>query len=157
MNFRDEGAGIKVLPIVYVILFSAMMYVSSKLFTGYAYTLDYVWMLSAVMFVSGVVIIAISGLQFRKSSTTVNPLTPEKTSSLVVTGLYAYSRNPMYVGFFLFLLSFGILLENFVALVFLPLFIMVINRVQIRPEEKTLEMIFGDEYRRYMESVRRWI
>jgi len=148
---------IKVLPIAYVILFGIMMYVSSELFPSYAFELENAWFLSTVVFFLGVSITAISGLQFRKSSTTVNPLTPEKTSCLVVTGIYRFSRNPMYVGFFLFLFSVSIYLTNVVTLFFLPLFSLIINKFQIQPEEKVLETIFGDEYRQYLKSVRRWV
>ena len=133
------------------------MYVSAALFPTFAFELDNAWFLSAAVFFLGIAIIAISGIQFRKASTTVNPLTPEKTSSLVVTGIYGFSRNPMYVGFFLFLLSVSIFLANVVTLVFLPLFVLIMNRYQIQPEEKVLETIFGDKYRQYLDSVRRWL
>jgi len=133
------------------------MYLSAEQLPGYRFELGSTWLLSVTIFLLGVAVIAISGLQFRKASTTVNPLTPEKSSALVVTGLYRISRNPMYIGFFLFLLSICIYLANIVTLVFLPLFVLVINRFQIQPEEKVLETIFGDEYRQYSNRVRRWI
>jgi len=133
------------------------MYVSSEFLPGYSYDLGNAWLLSIAVFVLGAAIIVIGGLQFRRASTTVNPFTPEKTTSLVVTGLYGFSRNPMYVGFFLLLLAVAIFLENTITLIFLPLFVLVINRFQIRQEEKILETIFGVEYRQYVKRVRRWI
>lgn len=133
------------------------MYASSIMFPGFSYGLKHGWVVSLFVCILGLTIIGISGMQFRQASTTVNPLTPDKTNTLVVTGIYAYSRNPMYVGFFLFLVSVEILIANFVALIFLPLFIVVINRLQIQPEEKALERMFGDEYRQYLKDVRRWI
>ena len=152
-----ERSTIKLLPIVYVVLFGVLMYVSSVIFPGFAFELEYSLFIALGVFLFGVAIVALGGLQFRRASTTVNPFTPEKTSSLVVTGIYRFSRNPMYVGFFLFLLAISILIANVVTLVFLPLFVLTINRFQIRPEEQVLETIFGDEYRQYLKSVRRWI
>jgi len=147
----------KVLPIIYVLIFGVLMFVSSEAFPAYDYNLKYSWLASPIAFIIGMVIIGISGYQFRKVSTTVNPLTPDKTSKLVVMGLYRYSRNPMYVGFLLFLISAELLITNYVSLILLPLFIVVINRMQIQPEEKVLEELFGDEYRLYLKKVRRWL
>jgi len=95
------------LPILSVALFSGLMfYLGSQTeiveFEGQT-------ALSVLLFTAGLVLIAMAGRLFRKASTTVNPLTPEKTSKLVTSGLYRFSRNPMYVGFWLWLLAVFVL------------------------------------------------
>lgn len=96
-------------------------------------------------------------LAFRRSGTTVNPLQPDRSSSLVASGIYTLSRNPMYLGFLMLLTAWGIYLSNAVALVFLPVFILYMNRFQIEPEERALTSRFGQEFVEYTRRVRRWL
>ena len=94
---------------------------------------------------------------FKKAHTTVNPLNPEACSTLVDTGIYRYSRNPMYLALLLALAGWGIFLGNFYALVLTIAFVLYMNRFQIRPEEKALEALFGTGFLEYRRSVRRWL
>ena len=96
-------------------------------------------------------------LAFRKARTTVNPLRPERASSLVLTGVYRISRNPMYVGMALALLSWAVYLASPLALLGPALFVAYITRFQIKPEEQALLAKFGRPYEQYMARVRRWI
>ena len=112
---------------------------------------------SIIIIILGVLIVLIGGYQFKKNSTTVNPLVPEDSSKLVTSGFYNFSRNPMYIGFLLFLFAWALFLGSLFALLFLPIFVLVINVVQIVPEEKILGEKFGDEYRKYISRVRRWV
>jgi len=89
--------------------------------------------------------------------TTVNPMKPESSSALVRSGIYAWSRNPMYVGFLLILIAWAILLSNATAFVFLPGFLLYMNRFQIEPEERALFSTFGQHFTAYAARVRRWI
>ncbi len=94
---------------------------------------------------------------FRTAGTTVDPRYPEKASRLVVSGIYRYSRNPMYLGLLCLLIAWAFYLSNLLGFACLPLFVLGMNRLQIRLEEKAMEKQFGDEYRAYRKSVRRWI
>lgn len=105
----------------------------------------------------GLVILLVSGYQFRKASTTVHPLKPDESSSLVTSGIYRFSRNPMYIGFLLLLLAWGLILGSALAFLVLPFFIVLITNVQITPEESVLLKRFGEEYINYKKKVRRWI
>ena len=79
-------------------------------------------------------------------------------SSCVVTwGVYSITRNPMYLGLLMILTGWAIFLSNALALLFLPLFVLYINRFQIKPEERALTAIFGQDYLAYQGRVRRWI
>jgi protein-S-isoprenylcysteine O-methyltransferase Ste14 len=102
--------------------------------------------------------IAISGmLAFRRAQTTINPVRAGDTSSLVRSGVYKLTRNPMYSGWSLTLIAWALYLGNLVALCALPLFISYITRFQIKPEERILSQLFGAEFSSYSKEVRRSI
>jgi protein-S-isoprenylcysteine O-methyltransferase Ste14 len=107
-------------------------------------------LIGAVTCLSGVV-------SFHRAKTTVNPMKPHSTSSLIVSGIYKYTRNPMYLGFVLVLLGWAAFLSNLAALALVPAFIVYINRFQIRPEERVLASLFPHEYPAYRAKVRRWV
>jgi protein-S-isoprenylcysteine O-methyltransferase Ste14 len=96
-------------------------------------------------------------LAFRKAKTTINPLKPQKTSALVTTGIYRFSRNPMYVGLVCFLLAWTAFLAALWPLAGPILFVFYINRFQIEPEERLLAQCFAERFEIYKNSVRRWL
>jgi protein-S-isoprenylcysteine O-methyltransferase Ste14 len=96
-------------------------------------------------------------VSFRRAKTTVNPLKPETASSLVSTGIYQVSRNPMYVGFALFLVAWAVYLSSPWTLIGVIGFVLYINRFQIAPEERALAALFGVEFEQYKQSVARWV
>ncbi|MGQ0510810.1 MAG: methyltransferase family protein [Betaproteobacteria bacterium] len=96
-------------------------------------------------------------LAFRKARTTINPLKPEKASSLVQSGIYRYTRNPMYLGMLVLLLAWTAYLAHPAAFAVLPLFVLYINRFQIEPEERAMAKLFGAQFDDYRNRVRRWI
>ena len=78
--------------------------------------------------------VAISGVvTFRRARTTLNPTKPETSSSLVSWGIYKITRNPMYLGLLLVLTAWAIFLSNWLAFLFLPVFVIYIDRFQILP------------------------
>lgn len=95
--------------------------------------------------------------QFRQRGTTFHPHTPEKTLVLVDSGLYRYSRNPMYLGILLLLTAYALHEPSWLAPLWLVGFVLYMNRFQIQPEERALRSLFGAEYTRYMARTRRWI
>jgi len=103
-----------------------------------------------------VAIDVIAFLEFRRVRTTVNPLKPESASTLVTSGLFSYSRNPMYVGMVLLLAGFAIYLGTLTPWIGPPLFVLVVTRLQIAPEERALERLFGAEYSAYRSRTARW-
>ena len=109
------------------------------------------------IFILGLGCVFSAGIQFRKVNTTVNPLDPESASHLVVGGIFKYSRNPMYVGLFVAILAFGIYVGAWSAFILLPLFAISITYLQIVPEEVAMQKLFGDEYKSYCNTVRRWL
>jgi protein-S-isoprenylcysteine O-methyltransferase Ste14 len=101
---------------------------------------------------------AISGVTaFRRAKTTVNPLKPETSSSLVTSGVYRFTRNPMYVGLALVLLAWAVFLSSPWGLLGPLVFALYMTRFQIMPEEKILLGMFGTAYSEYQSKVRRWL
>lgn len=96
-------------------------------------------------------------LSFRRAKTTVNPLKPETASSLVSSGIYRVSRNPMYVGFALFLTAWAIYLASPWSLIGVLGFVLYMNRFQIVPEERAMAVLFGEAFVIYKSKVRRWL
>jgi len=106
---------------------------------------------------AGAAISILGVASFRRAKTTVNPMTPESSSTLVIAGVYRWTRNPMYLGFLLILCGLACALSNALAAALLPAFILYMNRFQIRPEERALEARFGALFADYRGRVRRWI
>ena len=96
-------------------------------------------------------------LRFRSQRTTVDPMNPDKAQSLVVTGIYKVTRNPMYVGFVCLLAAWCFYLGNLSAFLTLPVFVLVMTQFQIKAEDRALEAKFGTDYTSYMRRVRRWL
>lgn len=113
--------------------------------------------ISRMFLVAGFAILFVAAFYFFKAKTTLNPMNPNSSSSLVTTGLYKFSRNPIYVADVLFLLSWGFYLSNPVSLIVILGFMPYLNRFQIEPEERALEQLFGEGYVAYKDNVRRWI
>jgi protein-S-isoprenylcysteine O-methyltransferase Ste14 len=96
-------------------------------------------------------------ISFRRARTTVNPMKPETTSSLVCSGIYRVTRNPMYVGVLFVLVAWAVFLSSAWALLGPLAFVLYINRFQIEPEERVLSAMFGTGYSAYKSRVRRWL
>ena len=94
---------------------------------------------------------------FIKNKTTINPVNPQTATSLVTTGVFAFSRNPMYLGLLLFLIGFALQVNIVGGIPLLFLFALYINMFQIIPEERALAEKFGDEFQEYSKKVRKWI
>ena len=101
---------------------------------------------------------AIAGVAYvRRAKTTLSPFKPGTTSSLVTSGVYRITRNPMYVGLALVLLAWAVFLSSAWSLLGPLVFVLYMTRFQIMPEERALSGIFGAAYSEYQAKVRRWL
>lgn len=114
-------------------------------------------MVAAVISILGGVISITGVISFRRAGTTVNPMQIDAASSLVMTGIFAITRNPIYLGLVFVLLAWFVYLSNFTSLIMVPLFVLYMNCFQILPEERVLEAKFGQEFVVYKAKVRRWL
>ena len=107
--------------------------------------------------VAGVAILASARASLTAANTTWHPTTPGQTTSLVTTGVFGASRNPVYLGMLLVMLGFGVALSSPGAFLTSVLFVLYLDRFQIAPEERALTDKLGQEYLDYRARVRRWI
>jgi protein-S-isoprenylcysteine O-methyltransferase Ste14 len=111
------------------------------------------WCLIAIAPVAPLTAIA----QFRRARTTINPIELARVTTLVTTGIYRWTRNPMYLGLSVLLVGWAIVLGTLSPFVLPPLFVLLMTQIQILPEERALREHFGDEYERYCRQVGRWL
>lgn len=148
---------LKIPPLVLLILVGCLMKGMGSLLPSLEFEFPAIVIVGAAGMLSGVGVSLLGVYEFRKAKTTVDPRNPEKSESLVGVGVYSISRNPMYVGFLLILFGWWLLVANYAALPFLPLFVFYINTFQIKPEELFLTKKFGSAYTEYCSKVRRWV
>ena len=102
--------------------------------------------------------VAMAGVwEFRKHGTTVNPMRPKASLTIVESGIYRWTRNPMYLGMHLGLVGLAVLCGNLWGMVAAHAFVAYITRFQIAPEERALAERFGEPYANYRGRVRRWV
>ena len=112
---------------------------------------------AAVLGAIGVAVTIGGVMSFRRAKTTVNPLKPEMSAALVSTGVYSFTRNPMYLGMVLALLAWALYLSSIWSPLGPVLFAIYITRFQIVPEERVLDRLFGAPFAAYKKRVRRWL
>jgi len=107
------------------------------------------------LIVLGFATILLAARSFRKHETTIIP--DGQPSTLMEGGLFAYSRNPIYVAMAVLLIGSGLAIGHIWALIVVPLFVLLVQQIWIVKEEENLEAEFGQIYRNYKIKVRRWL
>jgi protein-S-isoprenylcysteine O-methyltransferase Ste14 len=152
---------LKIPPLLFMLLFALAMWLLAPLTAPLSMKLAlpalYTTVLALCLAMTGIAVALAGVLAFRRAKTTVDPRLPQQSSSLVLVGIYRYSRNPMYLGFLLLLAAFACYLQSLLALALLPLFVLYLNQFQIKPEERFLGQKFGQDFQVYMKQVRRWL
>ena len=113
--------------------------------------------LSVISILLGITILLLAVRLFNKQNTTVNPIKIEKASSLVVAGIFQYSRNPMYLGMLFVLVGLTFKFNLIGGFIFTLLFMLFITVFQIKPEEQIMSKLFGNEFNEYKKKVRMWL
>ncbi|MBM1107559.1 isoprenylcysteine carboxylmethyltransferase family protein [Aurantibacter crassamenti] len=147
---------LKLPPVVVFFIFALLMYLLAYFLPFGEFQFFGRYYLSYVLVGIAILIGLFSVGNFFKNKTTVDPTKPNKASSLVTGGIFAYSRNPMYLALLLVLVAFAIRLGNAFNILLAALFVSYMNRFQISPEEEALSKLFGKQYQLYKKSVRRW-
>ena len=94
-------------------------------------------------------------VEFRKARTTLNPHGSAK--QLVTSGIYRFTRNPIYLGFLLMVSGIPLNSGLYSGLGLAPFYVLLIHRLIIQHEEAYLERKFGKAYTSYTSRVRRWL
>ena len=145
----------KIPPTILIVLFLIFNYILS--FNSLKINIPYKYFFTTLLLILGFYIIIRSSRLFAKAKTSLDPLRPFKSTSLITNDIYKYSRNPMYFGYLLLILGSLVYLGNIISIIIIPLFIFTFNFLQIIPEEEALKDLFGPSYDEYFSNVRRWI
>lgn len=152
-----DALELKIPPPIVMLLTAGAMWLVAYAMPAASLSWPRQWLVALVLAVTGIGLAVQGARSFRRASTTVNPLKPETTSSLVTSGIYRFTRNPMYLGMSIVLTGWTVFLGNLVALIGVPVFMLYIGRFQIAPEERVLITLFGKEFSDYQQQVRRWL
>lgn len=148
---------LKVPPAAVLLILAALMWLAARAVPSLRIVVPGRILFAASLAVAGVVVVVLGVRAFRRARTTINPMKPSAASALVTGGVYAVTRNPMYLGCVVVLSGWALFLANTLAFVLLPVFILYMNALQIGPEERALTARFGEEFIAYQSRVRRWL
>ena len=147
---------IKIIPPFIMLLFAGIMYVLAQFLPVGQFDFFGRKQLAMVLLGLAIVSMALALFRFRRAKTTTNPIDLTQTSSLVTSGIFKYTRNPMYLAMLLILLAFGLKLGNAFNTLVAAGFVYYMNHFQIKFEEKALEEKYGKTYTLYKKNTRRW-
>ncbi|AXT25459.1 isoprenylcysteine carboxylmethyltransferase family protein [Ruegeria sp. AD91A] len=143
-------------PPVWLIAFAGLAWLQAKyLKLGLSLEGGLTDLLSGVLIGGGLLMAVLAVVEFRRHKTTVVP--HETPSSMVQSGIYKRSRNPIYAGDVLILAGLILRFDAVLSLVLVPVFVWVLERRFILPEEDRLRRTFRADFARYERKTRRWI
>lgn len=148
---------LRIPPRVVAVVVGLGMWVASTLAPRFDSPLSHHWGSALAGAVAGAAITFTGAATLRAARTTLLPLRPQRTTALVTTGIFRWTRNPMYLGLVAALIGWAAYLSAAWSLLGPVLFVLYINRFQIQPEERVLTELFGTDYADYTRRVRRWI
>lgn len=142
-------------PPVWMVIGLASIFFLQARFPGWSFVGFPAQMLGGAFIVAGLGLLVHAGGLFHQAKTDLVPF--KNVTALVTTGIYAYSRNPMYLGMALVLLGTAITVGSTTALLVPVVFVAIITVRFVRPEERMLQTLFPDEFPDYCRRVRRWL
>ena len=145
----------KIPPPIVTLVFGLAIYFSRTIFPDHSNAIFNI--LSILLIILGPFILISAVRSFKAHQTTINPINIDNATSLVVSGTFKYSRNPMYLGMALILLSLSFKFNLIGGIFFTLLFAIYITRFQIIPEEAVMEKLFGEDFQKYKSKTRMWI
>jgi protein-S-isoprenylcysteine O-methyltransferase Ste14 len=148
---------LKIPPDVVWLAVAALMWLTSRATPGLVVAESLRRAVALLLLAAGAGLIVAGRIALDRAGTTWHPTEPGRATSLVTSGVYRFSRNPTYVGMELVLLSWAVVLANPSAAVVSVVFVAYVGRFQVLPEERTLSLMFGEDYRDYVQRVRRWV
>lgn len=147
---------LKIPPAIVLMLFGVLMYLLDSLLPFGEFDFFGRKLLIRGLCIAAIVLMSTALVKFFRARTTLDPSLRTKSSVLVTSGIYNFSRNPMYLSLLLLLLAWGLWLGNAFNTLVAALFVAYMNRFQIKPEEAALGRLFGQEFQKYCIQVRRW-
>jgi len=155
LSTLKDHADVKIHPPILVLIHLAMAFAAKWAipipFAVPAVVQNIGFVLLAIGFLLG----AAAFMEFRKAGTTINP--HGNVSSIIGSGVYRFTRNPIYLGMVLMLIGLPLLSGTWWGLILAPVLIFSLNNLVIQHEETYLERKFGEVYTGYKSRVRRWL
>lgn len=111
-------------------------------------------LIATILLIPGGALLFAAGARFSAAKTNIPPWKP--SIALVTSGIYRYTRNPMYLGMALVYVALSVFADSLIALAGLPVALAAMYYGVIAREERYLEVKFGERYRQYKREVRRW-
>lgn len=144
------------LPPIWLVLFIAAAWAQAR-WASFGLSLDsaVTGLLSGLLIGGGILLTLLAVVELRRHRTTVIP--HQQPSSMVQSGIYRRSRNPIYLGDVLILAGFVLLFDAVLSLALVPVFVWILERRFILPEEDRLRRGFRADYARYEKRTRRWL
>ena len=149
--FLDHKIPPPIVTLIFIgLIFGSTNYVAADIFPSQNF-------ISLATLLIGLGFMFLGVREFKKLQTTVNPLNPEAATSLVTSGVFSVTRNPMYLGMSFILLATSIFSGAWLGLLLILIFMGYITLFQILPEERAMQDLFGETFEDYKARVRRWI
>lgn len=144
------------IPPIWLAAFAALAWCQARYFTfGLSLQSGVTYLLGGVLIGGGLILIGLAAMEFRKQKTTIVPhLMPER---IIQSGIFSKTRNPIYMGDALILAGLCLRWDAILALVLVPVFVWIIEKRFVIPEENRMRRQFKAEYARYEQKVRRWV
>ncbi|WP_126455807.1 methyltransferase family protein [Sulfuriflexus mobilis] len=155
LNEDKNGASVKLPPPVVFILFILIAYGIHYYFLAVEISsMSFLFYIGSFFVTLGLTTLLVATVSFKRAQTNIKPWKP--TTKIISTGIFSYSRNPIYLAFCIVTIGIGLIVNNlWITLSFIPS-ISVIYFTAIKKEESYLEKKFGQDYLAYKEKVRRW-
>jgi protein-S-isoprenylcysteine O-methyltransferase Ste14 len=142
-------------PPIWLLIGLVVIFSCNEFLPGYRYTSGLWQFVGGTLILGGLVLLVAANGLFNRAGTDVIPF--RKVSALVTSGVYRFTRNPMYLGMFAVLLGCAVTVGASTALIVPPVFAVIVELRFIRPEEDMLRGLFPQEYPAYCARVRRWL
>ena len=143
------------IPPVWLAAFVALAWVQATYWSMGLGFGDWVGLLGGLCVGGGIVLMALAFAEFRRHRTTIVPhMTPAK---LIQSGIFSRTRNPIYLGDTLILTGLILYWNAILSLPLIPIFVWVIEKRFIIPEEDRMRRTFRADFARYERKVRRWL
>ena len=142
-------------PPVWLLLGLISVFALNEMYPVMRFTSFFFQVVGGVVIVIGLLLLVTANGLFVRAGTEVIPF--REVSALVTTGIYRFTRNPMYLGMAAVLLGCALTVGVVSALLVPVAFVVIIELRFIRPEEQMLRQLFPEEYPAYCQRVRRWL
>jgi|SRR5688572_20615638 len=155
MSQHKDHADVKIHPPILTIIFITIAYIAKWMIPLPLVVPNILRNIGFALIIIGFLLGIAAFSEFRKARTTVDP--HGSVSNIVTSGIYRFTRNPIYLGFVCLLIGFPFIFVSHWGLILSPLFVILMNVFVIQHEEAYLEKKFGDVYTSYKSRVRRWL